>query len=752
MTPIQPNQANNIATNIEQSDKVGSTTNVTDRKPLELWGGIECTVVRLGNEFRDQVAETGHRERIEDLDAIAELGIRTLRYPVLWETISPDDPDSCDWSWHDSRLQRLRDLGIAPIAGLVHHGSGPLYTDLLDPEFPEKLARHAEHVASRYPWIEMYTPVNEPLTTARFSGLYGHWYPHGRDTSTMLRTLFNECRGVALSMQAIRRINPNARLVQTDDMGKAFSVPELQQEADYQNERRWLGFDLLCGRIDASHSWYKAFIDAGISEDLMDAFVETPCAPDIIGINHYLTSERFLDTAMDKYPAGFRCDDHPHYVDVQAVRVPHVDGLTGPEERLREVWERYRLPIVVTEAHHGGARDDQLRWLTQIWNAASKLREEGVDIRAVTIWSMFGCVDWNTLLLCKNGFYESGAFDIRCEPPRVTALGRAAAALAKTGGFDHPVLDGTGWWQRGDRYFFEPDSGRMQQAPAIVTSPRKLVITGGTGTLGQAISRICHHRGLAHDVLTRNDMDIANEASVEAALTRHRPWAVINAAGYVRVADAPREQERCFRENAHGAEVLARACAHLGIPYITFSSDLVFDGSLGRAYVESDEPSPACVYGSSKADAERRVMGAHPEALIVRTSAFFGPWDRYNFVHGVLRDLASGIKVEVRDDVLVSPTYVPDLAHSSLDLLMDHEHGLWHLANQGAVTWFELAERAAHRAGMDTSALIKTHGGGRGITALTSERGLILPSLASALDRYMHENTLAWNGDQRAAA
>jgi dTDP-4-dehydrorhamnose reductase len=391
-----------------------------------------------------------------------------------------------------------------------------------------------------------------------------------------------------------------------------------------------------------------------------------------------------------------------------------------------------------------------LRWLTQIWQAAGKLRDEGVDIRAVTVWSLFGCIDWNSLLLAKNGFYESGAFDVRFNPPRVTALGRAAASLAKTGSFDHPVLDGIGWWQRDDRYFFAPEQAR--QAPAVVAAPRKLVITGGTGTLGQAIARICHHRGLAHDVLTRKDMDIADEASVEAALARHRPWAVINAAGYVRVADASREQERCFRENAHGAEVLARACAHLGIPYITFSSDLVFDGSLGRAYVESDTPKPSCVYGTSKADAERRVMSAFPDALVVRTSAFFGPWDRYNFVHAVLRDLASGIKVEVRDDVLVSPTYVPDLAHSSLDLLMDREHGIWHLANQGAVSWFELAERAAHRAGMDTSALVKTHGGGRGITALTSERGLILPSLASALDRYMHENTVAWNGDQRAAA
>src|ERR687889_2812776 len=172
------------------------------KQPLELWGGLECTVARIGDAFRDQSAETGHTDRIEDLDRIAALGIRTLRYPVLWETISPDHPNTADWSWHDARLTRLRDLGIRPIAGLVHHGSGPSYTDLLDPAFPELLAAHAARVAQRYPWIELYTPVNEPLTTARFSGLYGHWYPHARREADFLRMVVNQCRATLLAMRA----------------------------------------------------------------------------------------------------------------------------------------------------------------------------------------------------------------------------------------------------------------------------------------------------------------------------------------------------------------------------------------------------------------------------------------------------------------------------------------------------------------------------------------------------------------------
>jgi dTDP-4-dehydrorhamnose reductase len=133
--------------------------------------------------------------------------------------------------------------------------------------------------------------------------------------------------------------------------------------------------------------------------------------------------------------------------------------------------------------------------------------------------------------------------------------------------------------------------------------------------------------------------------------------------------------------------------------------------------------------------------------LIVRTSAFFGPWDRYNFVHAVLRDLSSGRRVEASDELQVSPTYVPDLAHATLDLAIDHAEGIWHLANQGAVSWYELAAQAAREAGVDASTLAKTHGGGRGITALSSERGLILPSYGNALQRYVRENTLAWRDD-----
>src|SRR3954470_20727193 len=211
---------------------------------MKLWGGIECTINRVGTKTYDQLARSGHYARADDLDRIRALGIETMRYPLLWERAAGDRPGEYDWSFADERLQRLRDLGIRPIAGLVHHGSGPRYTNLLDPAFPELLAGHAARVAERYPWIDLYTPVNEPLTTARFSALYGHWYPHTRCYRTFLRVLLNECRATVLAIRAIRRVRPDARLVQTDDLGKTFSTPQLAYQAEHDNDRRWATFDL----------------------------------------------------------------------------------------------------------------------------------------------------------------------------------------------------------------------------------------------------------------------------------------------------------------------------------------------------------------------------------------------------------------------------------------------------------------------------------------------------------------------------
>ncbi|WP_205481204.1 family 1 glycosylhydrolase [Sphingomonas arenae] len=700
--------------------------------PLQLWGGVECTVVRLGDDYRDQVVETGHAHRLADLDAIAELGIKTVRYPIVWERVAPDSPEQLDFSWHDERLRRLRDLGIKVIGGLVHHGSGPRYTSLLDPGFGRKLADYAAIVAERYPWIDMWTPVNEPLTTARFACLYGHWYPHTRDLAKTMQALVNECEASLLAMRAIRAVNPGALHVTTEDLGKTFATPKLAYQARHENERRWLSLDLLTGRVDERHSFWKLLSKAKVPAVKLQALMSGEAAPDIVGINHYLTSERYLDERLARYPQVAPGSNGRHrYVDLEAVRMPHLAGKTGPTARLREAWKRYGIPLAITEVHHGCTREEQVRWFHEVWQAAEKVRGEGVDLRAVTLWSLFGNVDWRSLLTRREGIYDVGAFDTRGGKLRPTMVAKAAASLAKGQLLQHPAMQGRPWWRRPERFTVGASSCKPHHL-----GRHPLLITGATGTLGQAFGRICHHRGLAHVVTDRQAMDITDAASIEAALDRLQPWAVINTAGFVRVPEAEHQPDDCFRINTTGAELLAAACHKRGIPFVTFSSDLVFDGKLGRPYVEPDPTSPACVYGESKAQAEDRVMAMDPQALIVRTSAFFGPWDRFNFLWGTLDRLTRGEEVHASDNAVVSPTYVPDLVHATLDLLLDGETGLWHLANEGSISWHGLAREMADRAGLSPKK-IRNSGGDKADNTLGTSRGQILRPLGRALEDFM---------------
>ena len=710
----------------------------------EVWGGLECTVNRVGNRWFDQCARNGHDLRPDDLERFAALGIAALRYPVLWEKVAPDGPASADWRASDARLLRLRALGVRPIAGLLHHGSGPPGTSLVDPGFPEKLAAHAAAVAARYPWIEEWTPVNEPLTTARFSGLYGHWYPHGRDERTFLRALVGQLRAVVLAMAAIRAVNPRARLVQTEDAGLTTSTPRLARQAAHENDRRWLGFDLLCGRVGRDHPLRARLLAHGVTEAELAFFEERATPPDVVGLNYYVTSDRHLDERTERYPAwSHGGSGELAFADVETPRTAL--GPWGHRQVLAAASARYGLPVALTEVHLGGPREEQLRWLGEAWHAAVTLRDEGVDVRAVTVWSLLGAFDWNRLVTVEAGFYEPGPFDVRAPRPRATALAAMTRALARQGRYDHPVLDGPGWWRRPERLF--PGCSADAPGAAGLAAPgpqRPVLVVGATGTLGRAFSRICRERGLAHALVGRAELDLGEPATIATALERHAPWAVVNAAGYVRVDDAERDEARCLRENADGPANLAAACAARGIRLVTFSSDLVFDGRLDRAYVESDPPAPLNVYGRSKAEAERRVLACDPGALVVRTSAFFGPWDPHNFVTVALATLARGDRFTAADDQVVSPTYVPDLVHAALDLLVDGEVGIWHVANAGEVTWADLARRAASLAGLDPAGVAGVASARLGSPAprpswspLASARGTLLPAFGAALERYL---------------
>jgi beta-glucosidase/6-phospho-beta-glucosidase/beta-galactosidase len=494
---------------------------VREATGLDVWGGVECSIVRVADATRNQLADTGHLTRPGDIDLIAGIGLKTVRYPVLWEMVEAER-GRYDWTWTDERLGKLHEYGISPIAGLVHHGSGPVWTDLLDPGFPQQLAEYAGRVAERYPWINMYTPVNEPFTTARICGLYGLWHPHGCDEATCFRITVTECRAIALAMKAIRRVNPKARLVQTEDFGRVYATPKLRYQATYENARRWLATDLLTGRVGRDHKFYDRLIEAGVSPGHLAELASDPCPPDIIGIDYYLTSDRVIDHRTELYPhENIGGNGRISYVDIAAVRSDLPKEKIGLASRIEEVWQRYKLPIAVTELHNGCTRDEQLRWFMEGWEVACNLRKRGVDLRAVTSWSLFGACDWNSMITRQDGYYEAGAFDSRYAPPEPTIVAAAIKSMAETGSYDHPALDRPGWWKTEDT----PHHGA------------RFLVLSKFERMTSAIEECCHRRRLS--VLPAGSMSSSSEI-----FERHAAWAVLRVE---RLGQGKRNRETVFR-------------------------------------------------------------------------------------------------------------------------------------------------------------------------------------------------------------
>lgn len=713
---------------------------------IDVWGGIECSLNRVGDTYMDQLERSGHYTRINDLEKIAAIGVRKLRYPILWEKYQPVDGVSPDFGIADMQLKNMQELAIDPIIGLVHHGSGPRYVSFFDDTFAEGLAKYAATVASQYPWVKYFTPVNEPLTTARFCGLYGIWYPHGKNDFDFLKILLAECKGTVLAMQEIRKVNPKAKLVQTEDMGMIHSTPMLRYQADFENHRRWLSFDLLCGRVTEEHPLWQFIIGCGITHEELAFFTTNPCPPDIIGINHYITSERWLDERTEHYPPHTIGGNGRHtYADVEAVRVNDA-VVAGPENLLLQTYERYQLPIAITEVHLHCTREEQLRWFHYVWNCALNAKNQGADIIAVTAWAILGSYDWCSLLTRSDGIYEPGLFDVESAEIRPTALTRMVKTLAHGQEFHHPVLDECGWWNRDCRIQYCAPQHKPVPRQTSMATTKPLLIIGKTGTLGKAFSRVCLTRAIHHVSLGREDVNILDEQDLERVIRQYDPWTVVNTAGFVRVDDAEDDAENCYLVNSVAPEKMARVCKKAGVHFVTFSSDLVFDGKKNNPYLESDSVAPINVYGASKAMAEERVMQANSSSLIVRTSAFFGPWDEYNFVYFVLDSLKNKRPITLAEDVKISPTYVPDLVHTTLDLLIDEANGIWNISNSGEISWYLLAKEVAQIGGYSPALfqpLPVTEMGWKAsrpnYSVLTTERGFKLPSLDNALDRFFAE-------------
>ena len=220
----------------------------------------------------------------------------------------------------------------------------------------------------------------------------------------------------------------------------------LRYQAEFENVRRWLSLDLVCGLVDRRHPLWRWLVTAGATDVELDWLGAHPCPPDVIGCNYYVTSERYLDHQLASWPAETHGGNHyQRYADVAAVRAC---GLVGVERLLHDVHERFGLPIAITEAHLGCTREQQLRWLADVHAGARRAKAAGADVRAVTAWSVFGAYNWHSLVTRDDGVYEPGVFDVRGPAPRATALAALVRELAAGREPSHPALQGPGWWEQ----------------------------------------------------------------------------------------------------------------------------------------------------------------------------------------------------------------------------------------------------------------------------------------------------------------
>ncbi len=407
---------------------------------FEIWASPEPTVARIGlASWRDQLIETGHEAREGDIALLAGLGIAASRYPVLWEKHAQRAPEAIDFSWARARLEGLRARGVEPVVTLLHHGSGPVYTSLVDPEFPALFARYAGAVAQAFPWVRRWTPINEPLTTARFSTLYGHWYPNGHDDHAAFgRAMTNEALAMLLGMEAIRAHAPGAQFVLTEDLQ---SFTSLDRATDafvaHKRERSFLSIELVMGRVVPGHPLYAYLTErCGVEASRLRAIAARACAPDLIGWNYYPNSERTLDL-----------DERGEIRNRPSREV--LPRPISPRPLLAAAYERLGLPFGIGEVHVNASVEGRIRWLAQRYGDLAALERAGLPVRMLGSWAAFGMVDWDSLLTRHEGYREDGAFAFASadETPQATALAEAVRALARGEALE--PQDAPQWWETG---------------------------------------------------------------------------------------------------------------------------------------------------------------------------------------------------------------------------------------------------------------------------------------------------------------
>ena len=228
----------------------------------------------------------------------------------------------------------------------------------------------------------------------------------------------------------------------------------------------------------------------------------------------------------------------------------------------------------------------------------------------------------------------------------------------------------------------------------------RILVTGAGGQVGSEVAaHLPHHEVVALD---RAACDLGNRDSVEQAVAAVEPAAVINCAAWTDVDGCEADPQRAVLINALGVRHLAVASARVGAHLVHVSTDYVFAGDKHGSYDEWDEPAPRSVYGRSKLGGDREVAAHAGSWAVARTSWVFGRRGR-NFVDTIVGRAREGAPLRVVDDQRGCPTYAPDLAGALARLAVERRAGTYHVTNQGACTWHDLAVAAVELAGLDPS-------------------------------------------------
>jgi beta-glucosidase len=365
--------------------------------PFMFASGVEnsAPTIAHGTVRRDQLEECGHyRYWREDFALARQLGVQALRYGVpLYR--SWHGPGRYDWDFADLALQELRRLAIIPIVDLCHFGVPDWIGNFQNPDFPALFAQYAGDFASRYPWLRLYTPVNEMYICARFSALDGLWNEQLRSHRAYVTALRHLVKANVLAMQAILARRRDAMFIQSESSEYFHaSAPEAEPEACKRNQHRFLSLDLNYGR-PLEPELLRYVRENGMSEDEC-RFFEQNAIPGhcVLGTDYYRTNEHHVDACGTMRPAH---------------------ELLGYAVIARQYAERYGLPLMHTETNldQGPSGDEAVQWLHRQWALLRSLVVAGVPVVGFTWYSITDQVDWDIQLRERHGKHNArGLFDL----------------------------------------------------------------------------------------------------------------------------------------------------------------------------------------------------------------------------------------------------------------------------------------------------------------------------------------------------